>query len=53
VSQPPLGNPFRRVRTWVAENPALAQVAAITGVALGLIVVMMVITIVVIVRMAS
>jgi hypothetical protein len=52
VSQPPLSNPLRRVRAWVAENPARAQVAAITGVALGLIVVMMAITIVVIVRMA-
>ena len=52
MSLPPLGNPFRRVRVWVDENPARAQVAAITGIALGLIVVMMAITIVVIVRMA-
>jgi hypothetical protein len=50
VSLPPLGNPLHRVRAWVAENPARAEIAAITGIALGLIVVMMVITIVVIVR---
>ena len=50
MSLPSPGNPLRRVRTWVAENPARAEIAAITGIALGLIVVMLAITIVVIVR---
>jgi hypothetical protein len=51
VSVPPLGNPWRRVRAWVAENPARAEIAAIAGVALGLIVIMLVITVVIIVRL--
>ena len=51
MSLPPLGNPWRRVQAWVADNPARAEIAAIAGVALGLIVVMLAITLVVIVRL--
>jgi hypothetical protein len=51
VSLPPLGNPWRKARAWVAENPARAEIAAIAGVALGLIVIMLAITLVVIVRL--
>jgi hypothetical protein len=51
MSLPPLRNPWTRLRGWVRDNRAKAEIAAITGVALGLLVIMMLITIVVIVRM--
>jgi hypothetical protein len=46
----PSRNPLTRLRTWARENRAQAEIAAIAGVALGLIVIMLAITIVVIVR---
>ncbi|MGH2615628.1 MAG: hypothetical protein ACRDJC_10345 [Thermomicrobiales bacterium] len=50
MNLPPLRNPFARARIWVQSNRAQAEIAAIAGVAIGLIVIMFVITIVVIVR---
>ena len=50
VSLPPLGNPWTRVRAWVRANRAQAEIAAIAGVAIGLIVIMFVITLVIIFR---
>lgn len=50
MNLPRLSNPWPRFRSWVQTNRAQAEIAAITAVALGLIVIMMVITLVVIVR---
>jgi hypothetical protein len=50
MNPPRLTNPWPRLRSWVQANRVQAEIAAITAVALGLIVIMMVITIVVIVR---
>ena len=47
---PPLRNPWTRVRSWVAANRAQAEIAAIAGAAIGLIVLMFVIALVVIFR---
>jgi hypothetical protein len=47
---PPSRNPWTRVRAWAAANRAQAEIAAIAGVAIGLIVLMFVITLVVIFR---
>jgi hypothetical protein len=46
----PSRNPWTRLRTWARENRAQAEIVAIAGVAIGLIVIMYAITIVVIVR---
>jgi hypothetical protein len=51
MSLPPLGNPLIRFRGWLQDNRAQAEIAGIAAVALGLIVVMLVITIIVIYRM--
>ena len=50
MTPPRLSNPWPRLRTWVQTNRVQAEIAVITAVALGLIVIMMVITLVVIVR---
>ena len=47
---PPLRNPYTRVRAWVRENRAQAEIAAIAGLAIGLIVLMFLVTIVIIVK---
>lgn len=49
---PRLHNPLPKFRTWVQANRAQAEIALVTGFALGLIVIMMVITVVVIVRVS-
>ena len=49
MNLPPLRNPFTRVRGWVRDNRAQAEIAAIAGLAIGLIVLMFLVTIVVIV----
>ena len=49
MNLPPLRNPFTRVRTWVRDNRAQAEIAAIAGLAIGLIVLMFLVTVVVIV----
>ncbi len=50
MNLPPLRNPWTRFRTWVRANRAQAEIAAIAGFAIGLIVVMFAITIVIIFR---
>ena len=50
MSVPPLGNPWSRFRSWAAANRARAEIAAIAGVAIGLIVMMFVVTLVIIFR---
>lgn len=50
MNLPPLGNPLTRMRGWVKANRAQAEIAAIAGVALALIVIMFVITLVIIFR---
>lgn len=50
MNLPPLRNPYPRFRAWVEENRAQAQIAAIAGLAIGLIVLMCLITIVIIVK---
>jgi hypothetical protein len=47
---PSLSNPFTRARAWLQSNRAQAEIAAIAGVAIGLIVIMLLVTIVIIVR---
>lgn len=47
---PPFWNPWGRYRAWARENPAQAQIAGIMAFAIGLIVLMFVVTIIVIVR---
>ena len=48
MNLPPLRNPYTRFRTWVRENRAQAEIAAIAGLAIGLIVLMLVVTVVII-----
>jgi hypothetical protein len=43
-------NPWTRFRIWEREHHAKAQILAIAGLAIGLIVVMFVVTIVVVIR---
>jgi hypothetical protein len=50
MNLPPLRNPFTRFRTWVRANRAQAEIAAIAGLAIGLIVLMFVVTVVIIFR---
>lgn len=50
MNLPPLRNPWTRIRAWAAANRAQAEIAAIAGVAIGLIVIMFIITVVVIFR---
>lgn len=50
MNLPPLQNPFTRFRSWMRENRAQAEIAAIAGVAIGLIVLMFLVTIVIIFR---
>ncbi len=52
MNLPPLRNPLTRLRTWVRENRAQAEIAAIAGLAIGLIVLMFLTTIVVIVQIS-
>ena len=47
MNPPRLNNPWPRIRGWVQINRAQAEIAAITALALGLIVIMMAITLVV------
>ena len=49
MNLPPLRNPFTRVRAWVRDNRAQAEIAAIAGLAIGMIVLMFLVTVVVIV----
>lgn len=51
MSLPPLGNPWSRARTWIAENRAKAEILAIAGLSIGMIVVMFIITLVIIIRL--
>jgi hypothetical protein len=46
MSLPPLRNPLTRLRAWTRHNQAKVQILAITVVAIGLIVIMMVTTLV-------
>jgi hypothetical protein len=50
MSVPSWGNPWSRFRAWAAANRARVEIAAITGVAIGLIVIMFVVTLVIIFR---
>ena len=50
MNLPPLGNPWSRFRAWAAANRARAEIAAIAGVAIGLIVIMFVVTLIIIFR---
>ncbi|MCD6029655.1 MAG: hypothetical protein K0S78_1829 [Thermomicrobiales bacterium] len=50
MNLPPLRNPYTRFRTWVRENRAQAEIAAIAGLAIGMIVLMFLVTIVIIFR---
>jgi hypothetical protein len=52
VSRPPLGNPWPRFRTWLRDNRAQAEIVTIAAVAIGLIVVMFVITLIIIFRIS-
>jgi hypothetical protein len=45
------GNPWTRARIWFRVNRAKAEILAIAGVGIGLIVVMMLVTLVIIVRL--
>jgi hypothetical protein len=48
VSLPPPRNPYTRARGWVRDNRAKAEIAAIAGMAIGMIVLMFVVTLVII-----
>ena len=50
MSVPPLRNPWSRFRAWAAANRAQVEIAAIAGVAIGLIVIMFLVTLVIIFR---
>jgi len=50
MNVPPLGNPWSRFRTWAAANRARLEIAVIVGVAIGLIVIMFVVTLIIIFR---
>jgi hypothetical protein len=50
MNVPPLGNPWARFRTWAAANRARLEIAVIAGVAIGLIVIMFVVTLIIIFR---
>jgi hypothetical protein len=50
MNQPPLRNPWARFRTWSRTNRAQLEIAAIAGVAIGLIVIMVIVTLVIIFR---
>ena len=50
MNLPPLGNPWSRFRAWASANRAQAEIVAIAGVAIGLIIIMFVITVVIIFR---
>lgn len=50
MNLPPLRNPWNRFREWTAANRAQAEIAAIAGIAIGLIIIMFVVTIVIIFR---
>jgi hypothetical protein len=52
VKQPPLGNPWPRLRAWLRTNRAQAEIVAIAAVAIGLIVIMFVITLIIIFRLS-
>jgi hypothetical protein len=46
----PLGNPWSRFRAWATANRARLEILAIAGVAIGLIVIMFVVTLIIIFR---
>jgi hypothetical protein len=50
MNVPPLGNPWSRFRSWATANRARVEIAAIAGVAIGLIIIMFVVTLVIIFR---
>jgi hypothetical protein len=50
MSVPPLGNPWSRFRAWAAANRTRVEILAIAGVAIGLIVIMFVVTLIIIFR---
>ena len=50
MNGPQLSNPWSRFCSWVAANRARVEIAAIAGVAIGLIVIMFVVTLVIIFR---
>ena len=47
----PLGNPWSRFRAWATANRARLEILIIAGVAIGLIVIMFVVTLIIIFRM--
>ena len=51
MNLPPLDNPWSRFRAWAAANRARVEILAIAGVAIGLIVIMFVVTLIIIFRM--
>ncbi|HEX2281618.1 MAG TPA: hypothetical protein VHG52_07640 [Thermomicrobiales bacterium] len=46
----PLGNPWSRIRAWATANRARLEILTIAGVAIGLIVIMFVVTLIIIFR---
>ena len=46
----PLGNPWSRFRAWATANQPRLEILAIAGVAIGLIVIMFVVTLIIIYR---
>jgi len=50
VNLPPLRNPFTRIRDWMRCHRAQAEIFAIAAIAIGLIVLMIVITLLIVVR---
>lgn len=50
MNLPPLRNPWTRTRAWIAENRAKAEILAIAGLSIGMIVIMFVVTLVIIFR---
>jgi hypothetical protein len=51
MNPPPFWNLWARYRVWSRENRAQAQIAGIAALAIGLIVLMFVVTIVIVLRM--
>ena len=50
MSLPPLRNPWTRTRAWITENRVKAEILAIAGLSIGMIVIMFVVTLVIIFR---
>lgn len=48
MNLPPLRNPYTRFRTWVRDNRAQAEIAVIAALAIGMILLMFVVTLVIV-----